>query len=174
MTCNTLEKLSKYKSNFQKRLQGLRNLFEFRPKKRLTEITDSSIMQPAIKYATDSWLAMWLWPPVIQQELDKFRYQANNRRVRKQKQKTLPSGVSPNIAYTFPERYGGADCLQTVDVRVIQDILDQMQAEKDALTDWGVPEDFSRRARTAFEEMCAPEISISNIWIVFQCILLRL
>jgi hypothetical protein len=121
-----------------------------------------------------SQLVMWLWPPVIQQELDKFRFQANNRRVRKQKQKSLPSGVSPNIAYTFPEKFGGTDQLQPVDIEVIQEILDQMQAEKDALADWGIPEDFAQRAQAAFVETRIVEVSVSNIWIVFQCILLRL
>jgi hypothetical protein len=117
---------------------------------------------------------MWLWPPIIQKELDKFRFQANNRRVRKQKHKTLPSGVSPNTAYSFPEKFGATDRLQPVEIPVVQAMLEQMQEAKDALDDWGVPAVFARRAQAAYEQTRIPSISISNVWFVFQCILLRL
>ena len=92
---------------------------------------------------------MWLWPPLMQRELDKFCHFANNRRVRKQINKHLPSGVTPSFSYTFPERRGGRDCLQPVDTEVVEEILQDVEAEKKALTDWGVSADFVARAEEA-------------------------
>jgi hypothetical protein len=94
--------------------------------------------------------------------------------VRKQKDKRLPSGVSPNTAYTFPEEYGGRNCLQPVDVVVIQEMLDEMQEEKDRLSDWGVPEDFAQRAQRALDVYSVGEVNLTNIWFVFQAVLREL
>lgn len=103
----------------------------------------------------------------MQKELNKFCYEANNRKVRKQKDKLLPSGVSPNIAYEFPERFGATDCLEQVDVRVVEEILDCMQEAKDALSDWGVPKDFAICAQKKYEELSVQEVTMSNVWLVF-------
>ena len=118
-----------------------------------------------------SYLAMWLWPPLMQRELDKFCESANNRRMRKQKDKLLPSGVPPNIAYTFPERFGGEECLQPIDRNIVQEMLDGMQANHDALTDWGVPEDFATRAEAALNRLRVREVTMTNVWLVFAGIL---
>src|ERR1700742_2604601 len=93
---------------------------------------------PILTIISHSNLAMLLWPPLIQQELDQFLANANHRRMRKQKEKSLPSGVSPHYAYTFPEEFGGRDCLQPVDKRVIEEILRDMKPEHELLTSWGV------------------------------------
>src|ERR1700749_4573448 len=106
---------------------------------------------------------MWLWPPLMQKELDRFRKSANSRKVQKQKDKVLPSGVSPNIAYTLPEKYNGEECLQPVDVDLIDAILADMQPQKDALSDWGVPEEFDRRAQDAFDRLPIREVTLQTI-----------
>ena len=117
---------------------------------------------------------MWLWPPLIQQELDKFRHYANNHRVRKQKDKILPSGVSPNMAYLFPEKFGATNCLEPVDLTVVQEILDGLQEEKERLTDWGVPEEFAARAKTVYDTLPVEEVTLLNIWLVFALMAPRL
>src|ERR1700742_4696207 len=116
---------------------------------------------------------MWLWPPIMQKELDKFVHFANNRRMRKQKDKVLPSGVTPDFAYTFPDQFGGRDCLIPVDRQVVKEILDDMEAEKDALTDWGVPPEFAAAASAAAIslEINIEECSLNNIWWIFAAII---
>ncbi|KAF9502150.1 hypothetical protein BDN71DRAFT_1343800, partial [Pleurotus eryngii] len=37
----------------------------------------------------------WIWPPLVQEQLDIFREYWNNHRISKQKNKLLPSGTSP-------------------------------------------------------------------------------
>ena len=119
---------------------------------------------------------MWLWPPIVQRELDHFREVANNRRVRKQKDKILPSGVSPSYAYTFPEDYGGVDCLQPVDREVIEEVLHDLEPEMVALTDWGVPPEFARRAQAICDmiNLKVNQVSINEVWVAFSAILAHL
>lgn len=116
---------------------------------------------------------MWLWPSIMQRELDKFRRFANNRRVRKQKDKALPSGVTPNFSYNLPERFGGRDCLQPVNVAVVEEILQDMEEQKNALTDWGVPPVFAARAEAASIQagIRIQEVTMDNAWSVFALIL---
>jgi hypothetical protein len=114
---------------------------------------------------------MWLWPSLIQKELDKFCAAANNRRVRKQNDKVLPSGVSPNVAFLFPEKFGGRDCLQHVDMDLVDKILDDMREEKEASSDWGVPMDFAVKAQAAYEQLKSPEVTMDTVWVIFAAIL---
>ena len=117
------------------------------------------------------YLAMWLWPPLMQKELDNFCYLSNNRRTRKQRDKILPSGVTPNYAYTCPERFGGHDCLQPVDVHIIDEILSDMCSEVSMLMDWGVPADFAARAKEVFAGLGVKEIKMDNVWLIFGAML---
>ena len=115
----------------------------------------------------------WLWPPLIQRELDRFCDEANNKRVRKQKSKALPSVVSPNIAHTFAERFGGVDCLQRVDVDLIREMLesDELQEERRLVSDWGVPDQFARKAEQAMTTLRIKQVTLQNIWITFSALL---
>lgn len=117
-------------------------------------------------------LLRWLWPDIIQRELDKFCTITNARRVRKQKDKKLPSGVSPEYSYSCPDLFGGHQCLQSVDSSIIDELLLDLEGEKEALTDWQVPEEFQETAETVlgmfgFERK---SITILNAWMVFSAI----
>jgi len=116
-------------------------------------------------------LAKWLWPPLMQKELDSFRHYANNHRIRKQKDKRLPSGVTPSFAYTFPEHFGGEDCLQPVDMQVIEEILEDMKPKAEQLMDWGVPPEFEARAQAGFDSLEIKEVTITTVWVVFTALL---
>ena len=110
---------------------------------------------------------------MLQRELDRFCDEANNKKVRKQKTKVLPSGVSPNIAYTLPERFDGVNCLQPVDRDLIQEMMDSpaMDEDKHLACDWGVPESFALRAQKAMEALHIQEINLHNVWITFSALL---
>src|SRR6201999_3190311 len=108
-------------------------------------------------------LAMFLWPPVMQKELNKFVHLVNHRRVRKQNDKNLPSGVTPSFSYTFPERFGGRNCLLPVNMLIIEEILEDLKAEHDRNMDWGVPPEFRDRAEAAFDRLHITELTMGNI-----------
>lgn len=116
---------------------------------------------------------MWLWPNLMQRELDKFCHFANNRRVRKQLDKSLPSGTTPNFAYKFPGQYGGHDCLQPVDVAVINEMLEDLEEEKRVLSDWGVDPEFAELAEAACAELHihVEKLTMETIWLSFSAIL---
>jgi hypothetical protein len=56
------------------------------------------------KFLSD--LFNWLWPKIIQRSLDDFVNYWNNHKIRTQRNKLLPSGVSPNYIGDFPENFG--------------------------------------------------------------------
>jgi len=116
-------------------------------------------------------LLLWLWPPLIQKELNRFVESANNRRVRKQRDKLLPSGVSPNTAYVLPENFNAVDCLQQIDGNLIDGILQEFEEGRKSVEDWGVPADFAACAQEAFERLRSPEVTLSNVWIIFAALL---
>ena len=70
--------------------------------------------------------------------------------MRKQPDKLLPSGVSPKVAYLFPERFNGRECLQPVDMGIIDGILADMEEQKNFLTDWDVSENFAARCNDVY------------------------
>lgn len=107
----------------------------------------------------------------MQKELDEFCTIANSRRMRKQATKILPSGVAPNFAYSAPEQFGGRNCLLPVDVTVVDEILVKLRQEFDYLTDWGVPEEFSRKAEEGIAKLRIKEITMTNVWIMFAALL---
>lgn len=118
-------------------------------------------------------LAMWLWPPILQKELDRFCDLANNRRVRKQNDKVLPSGVTPNTAYRFPDRFGGENCLQPVDINIVDEILRDLAPNVVIMTDWGVSPELAARAEQALAELhiAKENMTLTNAWVIFSAIL---
>ena len=74
-------------------------------------------------------LVQWLWSTVIQKELDELKDRFNNHVVRLDRTKSNPSGVSPNVAYELFEKYGGEDCLQPVDSKVIHALMEELGGE---------------------------------------------
>jgi len=66
---------------------------------------------------------------LIQQELDTLKDRFNNHVVCKDKEKKLPSGVSPNVAYTLYDQYGGEQCLQPVDRAFVKALMEAIGGE---------------------------------------------
>ena len=113
-------------------------------------------------------LALWLWPPLMQQELDDLRDRLNSRRMRKDKNKLTPSGCSPNEAYDLYEDYNGVHCLQPVDTAVVQQIMDDIERERNPVIDWGVPEEFAAHAQEVYDSLDISNLTMKNVWIVFK------
>ena len=71
-------------------------------------------------------LVCWLWSTVIQKELDELKDWFNSHAICLDCTKSNPSGISPNVAYELYEKYGGIDCLQSVDREVICDVMEEL------------------------------------------------
>ncbi|KAF7362207.1 hypothetical protein MVEN_00566900 [Mycena venus] len=116
-------------------------------------------------------LCQWLWPRLLQKELDKWASFRNGVPIRKQKDKAGPSGVramSRNEAFSMFESWGGVNCLQRVDRDVIRQMKEDMGG--DALIAFSMPE-FSARAEEAFESLGPVVLTQKNVWDVFQAML---
>lgn len=126
-----------------------------------------------IPYITDHSyrnLFKWLWPQILQIQLDKFVDYWNNHRVRFQADKPNISGTSPRHAFICPESFGAQDCRIDVEQRT----LDALRAEipvsrKDAMR-W-VDDVFAEEAQSAYEQIGSPVLIPTAGWIVFQDIL---
>ncbi|KAG6885107.1 hypothetical protein C0992_005461 [Termitomyces sp. T32_za158] len=114
-------------------------------------------------------LVQWLWPPLIQKELDKLRDRFNNHVVRKDANKKNPSGVAPNVAMALPAKYGGENCLQVVDTSIIPGLIEAIREEEDVLA-FCTPE-YSVQAQAVFESLGIEEITFLNVWSIFSAML---
>lgn len=115
-------------------------------------------------------LVHWLWPTLIQQELDELKDRLNNHVTRFDKNKKLPSGVSPNVCYSLVEEYGGENCLQLVDTNVVRELMEVLGGEE--LLRWpGVDDAYIVRAKAVFAELGVGKLSFDNVWDVFEAML---
>ncbi|KAJ3897859.1 hypothetical protein F5879DRAFT_1026797 [Lentinula edodes] len=114
----------------------------------------------------------WIWYPLVQRELDTFCLEQNSHCVRKQKDKLLPSGGSADDFYFFPEKYGGQNCGIVVDMKIVDQLLD------DAVEGQGrmryVDEEFESLADAAYVAIGAPSIDLHSAWIVFRHMIAQL
>ena len=91
----------------------------------------------------------------------------NGARMRKDNDKIGPSGMSRNEAFSLPEQWGGRNCLLPVDVDVIREIKAKMGG--DALLEFTSVE-FSARAQAAYDTLDITNLTIENVWNVFQAV----
>jgi hypothetical protein len=110
-------------------------------------------------------LVQWLWPILIQQELDELRDRFNNHVVRKVNGKVLPSGVSPNVAFALPEQYGGENHLQPVDKMSVQRLMDVIGGEEIIQF---VSAEYASHAREIYDSLHIEKLTMHNVWIVFE------
>jgi hypothetical protein len=110
-------------------------------------------------------LVQWLWPTLIQQELDELKERFNCHKTRYDSTKQLPSGVSPDVAYSLYEEYGAQNCLQPVDPDVVQNLMDAIGGE-DLIRFVSV--EYAARAQEVFDSLEVPKITFHNVWEIFQ------
>ena len=99
----------------------------------------------------------------------------NNHKTRKDRKKALPSGCSPNTAYDLWHEWGGvANCLQPVDTKIVQEIMQALCNGKKPLEDWEIPEEYSTRFAEVYAELNVPKVTLDNVWGVFQAMVSKL
>ncbi|KAG1736188.1 hypothetical protein EDB19DRAFT_1896103 [Suillus lakei] len=113
-------------------------------------------------------LVQWLWPKLVQQELNKLWEDFNNHHVRKDSAKKLPSGVSPNVALALHADYQAKNCLQVVDREVVKQLMEKIGGE-DLIRFVSV--EYEHHAETMFANLGFGELSFHNVWNIFSAML---
>jgi hypothetical protein len=113
-------------------------------------------------------LVLWLWSTVIQKELDELKDRFNSHVIRLDRNKSNPSGVSPNVAYELYESFGGEDCLQPVNVEIVHGLMEELGGEDLILF---VSRDYSVKAQLIFDTLGIHDLNLQNVWHVFSAML---
>ncbi|KAH7904483.1 hypothetical protein BJ138DRAFT_1019103 [Hygrophoropsis aurantiaca] len=113
-------------------------------------------------------LVQWIWPKLIQQELDTLMDRFNNHTVRFDKNKKLPSGVSPNTAYALHTEYNGQYCLQSVDRQIVAQLMEEIGGE-DLIRFVSV--EYAAHAQAIYNSLGFTSLTLHNVWAVFSSML---
>jgi len=95
----------------------------------------------------------------------------NDHKVHSDKAKLLPSGVSPNVAFSLCKKYGSENCLQKVDVSVIQRLMEEIGGEE--LIQFVTPE-YGVIVQAVYNGLGIESLTFDNVWIVFRSLLSRM
>ena len=85
--------------------------------------------------------------------------------MRKDNEKAGPSGMSCNEAFSFPENWGGRNCLLEVDVAIIRELKNAMGG--DEILEF-VSAEFSQHAQAAYDTLGVVDLNSENVWYVFR------
>ncbi|KAG6815251.1 hypothetical protein H0H93_010452 [Arthromyces matolae] len=111
----------------------------------------------------------WIFPPLVQAELDEFKTWWNNHKIRSQKEKAMLSGHVPGDALLHPKLYGGLDCLISVSKEALTELrecLTHEEGSRDSHLRW-VSEEFEATATTLYDHIGRPKITWDSSWKVF-------
>jgi hypothetical protein len=100
--------------------------------------------------------------------LDTLKDNFNNHRVRKDKNKKLPSGTSPNISMALYPSHGGENCLQAVDVNVVRALAEEIGGE-DLIR--FVSAEYAAHAEGVLAQLGVVMVTLENVWNVFTTML---
>ncbi|GJJ07921.1 hypothetical protein Clacol_002127 [Clathrus columnatus] len=113
-------------------------------------------------------LVQWLWPKLINQELDELRDRLNNHRVCKDRTKISPSGTTPHIALSLYKEYNAEWMLQHVDCNVVQDLMEELGGAD--LVHF-VSVGYAERAEVVYSGLGISKLSFHNVWEIFRAML---
>lgn len=105
---------------------------------------------------------------MIQKELDTLKARFNNHVVRLDRSKLIPSGVAPSVALSLYEDYGAENHLEPVDRDIIHQLMEELGGEE--LIQF-VTAEYSAKAQVIFDSLGIQDLTLQNIWHVFQAIL---
>ncbi|THH19591.1 hypothetical protein EW146_g1615 [Bondarzewia mesenterica] len=126
------------------------------------------IFNPNLPWHRD--LFYWIFPPLVQEQLDDFRNWWNQHRIRSQKDKSMPSGHVPAHAFSVPEQYGGVDCIIPVSPAIIEELRQMVTDDvgpREEHLGW-VTKEFSVLASRVYHEVGSPKLTLETSWDVFQ------
>ncbi|KAK7013005.1 hypothetical protein R3P38DRAFT_3007997 [Favolaschia claudopus] len=108
----------------------------------------------------------WLWPKILQLCLDDFVDYWNSHRIRSQRGKRLPSGVSPNYICDFPERFGLVKFGERVPQEHIDALRQKIPRSRDECYRW-VSDEFNTQAFGVYEQIGSPKLKLVDGWTIF-------
>ncbi|KAH9920494.1 hypothetical protein B0H21DRAFT_701959 [Amylocystis lapponica] len=109
----------------------------------------------------------WIWPPVIQHELDQYRESWNKHTIRAQHGKLMPSGSTPTMFFKAPSHFGGTRVSIEVTSDVLQALREGLSVSRSEAFRW-VDEAFSVAAQFVYEDLHKPPIDLGTAWSVFE------
>jgi hypothetical protein len=118
----------------------------------------------------DSDLFNWIFPPLVQAELDEFRTYWNQHQVRSQPNKNMPSGHVPADVLEHPELFGGINCLIKVPKETLTDLrvfLTEEVGPRSEHLQW-VDDEFAAIAEAVHKSIGSPHITLTNSWEIFR------
>ncbi|KAJ7123737.1 hypothetical protein C8R44DRAFT_840569 [Mycena epipterygia] len=126
------------------------------------------IFDPNVAFHRD--LFNWIFPPLVQAELDDFRTYWNQHKIRPQADKNMPSGHVPADALEHPELYGGINCFIRVPLDTIKELrafLTEEVGPREQHLSW-VSDDFAKIAEEVHQSLGSPKVTLENSWEIFK------
>ncbi|KAJ7658239.1 hypothetical protein DFH06DRAFT_1472887 [Mycena polygramma] len=119
---------------------------------------------PAFQLHVD--LFNWLWPKIVQVCLDDFVDYWNDHKIRTQRNKLLPSGVSPNYICDFPERFGLVKFGESAPQHAIDALRQNIPKSREECYRW-VSDEFDAQAWEVYEGIGHPKLVLTDGWTIF-------
>ncbi|KAJ6447916.1 hypothetical protein C8R45DRAFT_850605, partial [Mycena sanguinolenta] len=107
----------------------------------------------------------WLWPKIIQCGLDDFIDYWNNHKIRTQRNKLLPSGVSPNYIWDFPEKFGLTHFGVSAPPQSIATLWQSILKSCNECYRW--VSEFDSRAWEVYVQIGEPKLILMDGWTIF-------
>ncbi|KAJ3980302.1 hypothetical protein F5890DRAFT_1419886 [Lentinula detonsa] len=110
----------------------------------------------------------WLWPKILQNELDVFTEYWNNHRIRCQPGKPNASGTSPRHAFTLPKSISpeAEDCRIAIDQFVVDALRKEIPvSQKEAMR--YVSDEFGDEAEVIYQLIASPALKAISGWSTF-------
>ncbi|KIY61925.1 hypothetical protein CYLTODRAFT_340087, partial [Cylindrobasidium torrendii FP15055 ss-10] len=131
----------------------------------LEDVLSEYERNPTIRYEPSDPLQYavfkWLFIDLVQAELDSYSDRINNMAKRRQRDKILPQGGSPNDIEEYPEEYNSRNFKEA----------EALYAPPDHGTFEKVPPAFHVRIHRIYTSIGCPEISDLTVWRVYMQLL---
>ncbi|KAJ7216012.1 hypothetical protein GGX14DRAFT_359351 [Mycena pura] len=108
----------------------------------------------------------WVWSKIVQNAIDHFVRYWNTHKTRNQRNKALPSGVSPQQVFENPQNFGLRHAGVPVDLNAVSTLRNMLPKSREECFRW-VPVEFNLLATAAYQSLGSPELTISAGWTVF-------
>lgn len=105
----------------------------------------------------------WLFVPIVQSRLNKFKKYWNHHPVRKQRMKIMPSGHRPEVVYGDPARHGYDNWMVPVSPSAVQSLRNTLPPAPRFIT-----VEFEAMVNSIWRRFGSPLIRESNAWAMFS------
>ncbi|KAJ3742547.1 hypothetical protein DFH05DRAFT_1536392 [Lentinula detonsa] len=142
------------------------NTMGFNLKEELRQGYKDGIFYPGSQPHVD--LFNWLWPQIIQKELDIFTAYWNNHRIRYQAEKPNASGTTPSNAFALPKSVSAQaeQCGIVIDKFVVDALRKEIPVSREEAMRY-VSDEFCERAKAIYRQIGSPQLKAAVGWSIF-------